>query len=434
MDAQHDVKKAKKASYSDIKFIKGIQPHHELRTTDKDHLKMLAFANGLSCMVLDGGNRKIKLTVVIPEGNADNGSEASQSYARTPIDFTHALTEISESDYYYTLEEAGNRNVNFLVRKQVGEDFHYYAVGDMAYRYEQVINNRQERSKFTTDYYTIMWYHALYLGYVGQIPDQLNTFLLYAPNDRDQVEALKDCVRGSHKFWIGREEFNVRVRHIGVIAEVQCSAFCLSLDNNGIEYADHIFKSSTRKESVQIVYDLGGGTFDWAVLVNGIPDFTRQLGSRAIGINDATIDFKNMVDRKFAPLLRNQKGGMPMPQIHEAFMSKDKNILIGGGDYLETADLYRRATAPVINTMRSIVESIPTIGVDSIMGTGGGSALFQDEFEDMQPARFRTKGNIHYPTRNKEDRMYANAKGGSLLILSMMRKSLEAWAKLKGRK
>ncbi len=123
-----------------------------------------------------------------------------------------------------------------------------------------------------------------------------------------------------------------------------------------------------------------------------------------------------------------------MPQIHEAFMSKEKNIHIGGGEYLETSDLYRRATAPVINTMRSIIESIPTIGIDSILGTGGGSALFQDEFEDMQPARFRAKGSIHYPTRDKSSRMHANAKGASLLVISMINKSLNEWAKLKGRK
>ncbi len=111
MTAPKDSTKKQKLSYEQVKFVKGIQPQHELRTTDKDHLKVLAFANGLTCAIIDGGNRKFKVAVVVPEGNNDGDGEASQSYARTPVDFTHALTEISESDYYYTLEEAGNHTL-----------------------------------------------------------------------------------------------------------------------------------------------------------------------------------------------------------------------------------------------------------------------------------------------------------------------------------
>ncbi len=395
---------------------KGIQSIQQPPTDNKDELLAMGFSNKLDTYIGDLGNNLLKCGLVQKDGNLT-----------MPCVETHACIEISDYEYMTVLEEYGDTNPTHMIATQINGVWRYFVVGSYAYNFRTDIEPRLERSKYTRDYYTIMFYATLHAVFFGKIPTQINAMMLYPPKDRTAIDALKECVRGEHKFVVGHESFTVRVRYHNTVPEVSCSPFNLTIDPNGTELKDHALSNYKRVA----VIDLGGGTLDISQLFESVPNWNVEPISESVGVNALATSFKKMFDKANAKMLADTNGGIPMQNVYEAFMTDNKSVYMGGGLEIDSLEIFERAVIPVLNRIQEVLKRVNWLTIDGVVVTGGGSALLEKEMLDMLPSQFKTKNRIHFPTQTKSMRLMANLFGAQRLVLGMMISSEEKYKKMK---
>lgn len=239
-------------------------------------------------------------------------------------------------------------------------------------------------------------YRALYRGALYQICKQqselgkelrikhaavglpLTTFLDF----KDQLEAFS---RGVHL---------IPHPHRGATLPVTIDAVTVMLQPMGVLVG--ALPDASAEEVIAIV-DVGSGTTDVVVVVDGTPNFNRS-GSFELGLNKMLESAVGAIDRGLldSPAF--------MGRMHRALRAGEASVKQAGKDY-PMVDLYQ-AMAPVADRIMDKVAAIAGIpgDIERIVVAGGGAQLFSKALTRKYP-------NMHDRVRLAKDPVFSAVRG-----------------------
>lgn len=389
----------KKAKPNDEQIVQAAEKFNE-----QEYMGILGFANEAPTVAADIGNNKAKMTTNQPLFRGNNGSGL--------VIFEHAIVEVDEGSFARMLRYHKGKTGYHLIKWRD----RCFVIGEQAYSADPHFEPRQGRLKYSRDYYGLLFIRGLVELFNGQIPAEINAFLAHPPGDLEHTEALKKSVHGRWIFEVNGQRHQTTVIYTNSFDEIV----------GGVHNATHgvdgepIKGNALEGNGPCIVYDLGGGSLDLAYLKPDLSvDYDRGMVSHRIGINTAVENFKSAFDSRYAKLLADAENGISRQVVIDIFMDENHIVSDAGAD-LDCSDLYQEAIAPIIRQSIQAVRDFAggSIGIRSVLLTGGGSAMCMDEImEDVFP-RFAGNKKV-FTTDQPRDMVGANVRGGLKIAKAM---------------
>lgn len=368
---------------------------------EKEYRKALGFANGNPNVVADIGNARCKLATDMPMPD------------RRQLDvrhFTHAIAEITQGDYEELSYRFHGRNAFHLI----AHDGRYFVTGDEAFSFAPEFDPLRGRLKYQRDYYGILFVSGLLHLFGKDVPEKVNALLAHPPADLALRENLMRCVIGSWRFESNGFKQQVKVEYVNVFDEIVGGVFNATVAPDGELYEEIDMGGTT------LVVDFGGGTMDFAYLVDGKIDYNRKMNSIRVGGNEAINNFKRNFDTAYHELVADYEDGLPRELIHQIFLDKDHILPLSAGETLDCKSMYEKAVNPIIHKAKAGVKDFGEglLGVQRILMTGGFAGQVYDELCKQVFPKFHKNKAI----RLAEARAYmveANARGGLKMLQGM---------------
>ncbi len=365
------------------------------------------FANGYPVICADIGNGLVKM------GGWIRGR-------RSLVDGKHALVEIDEARYSRLTREHGDSKGHY---EYIKWNNRYFVVGQAAL-VEGNVTPVQGRNKYKRDYFGILFVSTLLKFYQGDVPEVINAFLGYPPNDMDFTPELIKSVVGN---WtvdsLGRKK-TFRVAYATVFDEVVGGVMNVTLDDDGSPVkANKSSKGPHRLlwDGPTIAADLGYGTFDLVRLDKmGRPDY-GNIRSRSLGIGDAIETFVNIFNKRHKKYLMDAENGVPLEKVYDCFYDPKHEFRLVGDKRLDCMDIYKQSTNKLINAVVNAYRDLSrgSISYNYCLLSGGGSGLLYDELCKEVFPQFHEADAI-YLAHDREFMHLANVRGSMRMVPAMI--------------
>lgn len=306
----------------------------------------------MSVMVLDAGNSIIKAKIARRE--------------RGEVAFPHALKPLTEAEYSNIKARASTTGLSLDYIRVNGQP---YVAGPSAERHGVPIQ-RTGAARYTRDYYGVL--AAAALGRLYERSREVSVFGSHPPGDVKFRQDLMEAVIGDWHVEVSGRERHFRVSYANTFDEPVGGLMNVILTEDGQHY-QHSNISGGRA----LVIDIGGFTTDWlAVNPGGEVDYSLAR-SVPIGIQNVVTDFEesfranNLQAVKDTPVLSPER-------VRHAIAT---GVFEGGGRRYPCQDEVREATSLLLNRIADTYQRIAggALGWDSIILTGGGSAVLYDK-------------------------------------------------------
>lgn len=339
-------------------------------------------------IVLDGGNARYKW--LIPQRNGYG-------------EFRHAFAHLTESQWNKVVSRGnipeGYARVNGIP----------FVFGDKARRYT-MMERKRGAARYTADYYGVLLAYTLYLS--GISPRNINLIASFPPVDVDYIPTLIDVakqtytVQGHHT---GKECIqSYEVTNVDTIDEPLAGYFHFVLTSDGNERKRNPIANKT-----VLVLDAGGHTVDCVAVDAGGDIDLSTLDSTRTGTLDMLIAFERDIRTTHKEAFQNADD-LDIQRIENALVSGHYDY---GKRSLNVRDEADAALSGLCNDIRQIITSNGGIyNYDTILMTGGGSALLIDRLRGMLP-------DIDILTADEDVKVlqFANVNGGAKLAQLMRR-------------
>ncbi len=338
-------------------------------------------AISLPMFVIDGGNADVKWQC---------GSVLDY--------FPHALAELTKSQWEAAISRYGKSDDFGFV----SVDGRYYVVGSQAENFN--LTKRQRRSKYTRDYYGILFASAVartFAGDPGALDQGLRVMASHAPGDFALRSKLVDSVKGRWGFTSGGIDFRFVVTEVSTYDEQFGSYAEVAFVKNGEGYEAPLYGNSVG------LIDVGGGTNGYLVVdEEGRVDQTAS-DSGTVGINDSLRAFKLEMESAFPDFFGQAQ---PNPRRLREALATGKYR--GGGTVLECAPQADTALTPLMNEIQSAyIEKLQGgVGLDLIILTGGGTAILEQRLrQTLNHRAIRTAASA-------DELRFANVRGAAKFL------------------
>lgn len=307
----------------------------------------------MNVMVLDAGNAIIKAKSVKRE-----------------VDFPHAIRELTESDYQKVLTRAGKSGAP---SDYIRVNSKPYVIGEQAERHG-TLTRRSGAARYTADYYGV--FVAAMLVRLFDKGSDVALFGSHPPGDIDFRDDLMDAAIGSYEIESEGKNHTFRVTYANTFDEPVGGLMNVILAQDGQHYA-----RSDINGGRALVIDIGGHTTDWlAVNPGGEVDYSLNE-STPIGILGVIKDFERSfrTNNKEAVKDTNQ---LPPDRVRKAIAT---GVYKGGGREYSCQAEADEATNVLVNRIRDTFQNVAggALNWDSIVLTGGGSAMLYERLEDV---------------------------------------------------
>lgn len=354
------------------------------------------FNNGNVNVVIDLGNRAIKIVRM----------DGLRVVASAIMD--HALAEIDEHEYDRLVHYYGQSTTAFSFIKWRGR---FFVSGELAYSSRPNLVPLTGRTKYERDYYGIMLMSALLHLFKGNLPERINVFAGHPPGDLRFVKELMKSIAGSWRFENLSYVHRTIVEHVGVYDEVVGGVMNALMNPEGHQYAaDHI-------RGQTLVADLGGGTFDIAVLKSDNSVDYQRIGSYHIGGNEIVKRFKEMFDARHHEIVRQSENGLPIYLVHQIMLDPNHRFYTMGTE-IDCSDIFTDAVRPTMAEMKRRVQEF-TRGAfvfNQVYVSGGVGGLVYPEICEYVFPEFANNNAIR--GTDARDKMILAAATGAGKILN----------------
>lgn len=361
------------------------------------------FANGLDSLAVDIGHNYTK-AIAIREGRAIGDCE-----------FLTAIAEVDSSKFEMVMDASSFGGQE--IRPQFVEwEGRHFIVGDDAFNIADV-KQIEGRQRYTRDYYGIILASVIRHIYGHEVPQALNVFAGYPPDDHNQKVPHLKALLGRWTIGTSLGKVSYKIEYAARYPEVLGGAMNVVLGVDGTRYQDHPIVD----DGPTIVLDVGGGTFDIVVLKSdGTPDMTRFATRRGTGVNNVIREFRMLFDKKFPELVEDTHGGLPTARIYDCFLDKDKRVRTPAG-YINCKDIYGQAIVRTMNTIKQAYKDMGggSINYNNALVSGGGGGLLWDEISTEVLGAFADGGHL-YMSDLRAQMIYANVRGAVKMLSGMM--------------
>lgn len=368
------------------------------------------FANGYPVVCADIGNGLVKMGAWV-RGRPK------------VVDGKHALVEIDEARYARLTKEYGDSKAHYEYIKWGNR---YFVVGQSAL-VEGNVTPVQGRNKYRRDYFGILFVSTLLKMHQGDVPETINAFLGYPPNDLDFTPELIRSVVGNWSIdSLGRKK-TFRVAYATVFDEIVGGTMNVTLDEDGSPLKPDKTKKGPERilwDGPTITADLGFGTFDLLRLDKmGRPDYS-QIRSRNIGIGDAIETFINIFNKRHKKYLTDAENGVPLERVYDCFYDPLHRVRIAGDTYVDCMDIYKQATTKLVNAVANAYRDLSrgSVSYNYCLLSGGGSGLLYDELCKEVFPQFHDASAI-FLANDREQMHLANVKGSMRMVPAMIEAS-----------
>jgi hypothetical protein len=306
----------------------------------------------MSVMVLDAGNSIIKAKIARRE--------------RGELAFPHSLKPLTETEYSSTKARAGTLGPPLDYIRVNGQP---YVVGASAERHGIRIQ-RTGAARYTRDYYGVL--AAAALGRLYERSQEVSIFGSHAPGDVRFRQDLMEAVIGDWNVEVGGRERHFRVTYANTFDEPVGGLMNVILTEDGQHY-----QHSNINGGRSLVIDIGGFTTDWlAVNPGGDVDYSLAQ-SVPIGIQNAVTDFEESFRANNLQAVKDT-AVLPPARVRRAIAT---GVFEGGGRRYPCEEEVREATSLLLNRSADMYQRVAggALGWDSIILTGGGSAVLYDK-------------------------------------------------------
>lgn len=353
------------------------------------------FSNKCDTVVFDGGNSYLKvISIGLNEG----------------YHVQHALTLISPMEYERAKARYKANTSTFNFFKWRGQ---CYAFGKAAYSYSIVEAERKTgRAKFTRDYYGLLLVGCLLHLYNGAIPEYINVFGAHPPLDDGMKVPLYKSVKGKWKIETFNGTVSFEVLTVDSDDEITGGALHVRLNDNGHKDTKSLERFSAKGNT--LVFDLGGGTADIALLDENFIPIDGTHKSVRIGINECITEFKQLFDDTYYHLMPNSADGLPIERVYDIFLDKDKTLRTWAKEPLNCTDLFVQATNPTLSRLYSAVNNLSgdiILRASKSLISGGAGGLLFVELSEVLFSDFADRGNLFLAESHRREAIFANPRG-----------------------
>lgn len=352
------------------------------------------FANGLPTVVVDLGHSEIKVKCGTLE-----------------LNFPHAIAETVTEEYDRMVAEYGSNWSPYYMkwRNRV------FVIGEAAENHRNWAEALRGRQRLTVDYYGVIMVNAITRLFNGKPPEAMNVFLTHPPADQGYKQELMKAAGGRWVYEVTGRKCELIIGYRATVDEIIGGAMNVALNPHGEYYSTDIID-----DGPTVVVDLGGGTFDVAKLNKGGSIDYGIAQSERIGVREVVQRFQEAAssDKRFAEYLRDSEGGLPIQRVRECFMDEQKRVRMPGKDnYIEAADLFDRASAPLINQMQRAFSQMTRSSAqfNHALVTGGGGGLLYDAIAEKVLEVFARHDALHKADR-RDQMIFANVRGGWKMV------------------
>lgn len=369
----------------------------------------------------DGGNVGGKTVLIVdPRGNELEVEE--KRYFKTSFE-NNSVIPLSQDDYEEALRRGIGDSNNGIIRvvdtfydksnTRIKEDL-YFAVGDVAQYFNQTQQERRTKAqKYYRYYYGIQAMLGVRNIFGDNIPKKFHIVGGHPPLNDTFRDAIRESLHGNWEIYFSEKKFKFEVVSTKVLDEIVGSAMNHTLQIDGRKNGNSI----TTKGGQTLIFDLGGGTADVALLNDkGFPiPGTHQ--SAEIGILGAIDEFKRLFDKEYAALMVDSATGIPLSRVYEIFLDKDHKLRNVGGvkdgeidckwlfDAVINKSLISKLSAIVNNMVGNL-----SMAASRVIITGGAGDLLYSKLADTVFKMYADNGQL-YPAAAKGYGIYANAYG-----------------------
>lgn len=385
-----------------------------------EYLARLGFANEYPVVIADIGNFLCKVLTDSPIKRGAN-----------PLDFVsypHAIAEVDSGAYERLLRRYhGKKGYHLLKWRE-----RCYVIGEQAYSVDMHFEPRQGRLKYSRDYYGLLFIRGLVELFDGSVPEAVNAFLAHPPGDLEFTDVLKRAVHGRWVFEVNGQRCETTVVYSNTFDEIVGGV------HNAVDGPDgqRMAENALEGNGPALVFDLGGGSLDLCYLTSDLAvNYDRGLFTERTGINSAVETFKSIFDATYKNRLSDAENGIARGHVIDIFMDEE-HAIYDAGEKIDCVDIYNEAIAPVIRASSQAVKRFAGgfMGINSVLLTGGGSAMVMDEIKREIFAKFDKNGKV-FTTAERAKLVQANVRGGRKIAEAM--KSVSAveaarWLKAQG--
>ncbi len=310
----------------------------------------------------------------------------------------HAIMPLSETDYVKVLKDSRGVPPEGYIRVNGVP----YAFGVIAEK--RGAKKRSGSARYTKDYYGVSL--AVMLSLVYDAPNaggDVIAFCSYAPGDSDYENDLVEAAVGTYHIEVGRSEKAFRVIEASSFAEPVGGLMNVMLRQDGKGAQNDLMGGDT------LVIDIGEYTTDHvSVDENGIIDGEIHL-SEKIGIRKVMDTFERSIYSTYADELKNS----PEIPAHRFRKAMRTGVFEAAGRGYDCANLAREAASNVLEQIRNTYQNLAKGAArwDSIVLTGGGSAMLYDRLRD----EVLEHGRVFIADNDLEAVHLANVRGGMKL-------------------
>ncbi len=333
----------------------------------------------MSVMVIDTGNSIIKAKIARRE--------------RNEIAFSHALRQLSESEYEKILSRIQiNRNSQDYFRVNGTP----YVVGECAERHG-LITQRTGTARYTKDYCGVL--AAISLSKLYERGREVAVFASYPPGDVKYREDLMKSVIGEWEIESGQSKANFRVNYVNTFDEPVGGLMNVLLTEDGQHY-----QYPQIGDGRSLVIDIGGFTTDFLAVNRGGEVDYALARSVPLGIQSVINNFEESFRANNLEIVKDTPV-LPPERVRIAVSS---GTFTGGGKEYPCQEEVNEATSVFLNRFADTYQRLAggALSWDNIILTGGGSALLHHKLIPI------LKHNNIILADSKDSLHLANVRGG----------------------
>lgn len=366
------------------------------------------FNDGQDIIGFDGGNERGKIVRIIDSHNYESGRDEKRFF-RGGI-CMNLVREISKTEFNRAIaRHSGRGNWGFM-----RYDGKYFAVGESALPYVQdmALERRMNKAKYRRDHYGLIFLRGLHQIYGNDWPESVHVIAGHPPLNVEKREAIESCLRGAWDVQFMSEHHKIKIKTVQVIDEITGGALNLTLRIDGRTNGNAL----TRKGGKSLVFDLGGGTVDVAILDDRGYPLPGTHQSASIGLYQCILNFQQIFNEEFGELMPDSARGIPFELIYQIFLDPDHILRgVGGipGGELDCSAIFTESVFPELNKLYEVVNNMVgtlSMAAARVIITGGAGDLLFKELAQTLFATYADNGALHRAA-DKGVGIFANVYG-----------------------
>jgi len=319
--------------------------------------------------------------------------------------FRHAIAPISESQWKAAIGRNGTPPKEHIAIKGSDGAWYYYAIGDAARRH--IIKTRpQGASRYTGDYYGVGLCYAMGESF-APTTRKVQLFASHAPRDIEYAEDLKASATWLWEFATWQGTFKIRVDETHTFDE-PFGGFCHAV----MTKAGGILKGSPYLEKQMLVVDAGSYTVDTIAIDRRMTPDLSSFASTVAGVSNVFESFERELRSMYKVEFKGV-GAIDPQRLEAAILS---GVYAYGNRSLDCAEIADASLNGLVNDVLGIIQAQGgAANYDTILLTGGGSALIADKLRQGLPS---ITFDFVEPERNLQ--RFGNVKGGAKLYAALV--------------